>query len=220
MAIRYLLFDLDGTLVDSAPGITVALNRALATHGFRSTSVERVAPLLGGDARLLVRRTVEEGGERISDEASTAVRDMFLDIYSNAPAEGSRLFPDALEVLEALRAGGHRLGLCTNKPAKTGVPVLAAFGLDRLFDAVAFGDTGAYKKPDGRHVLDTLAMMDGAATDAVMIGDAENDIRAANDAGVRSVLVDFGYDTEAALASAPTIVVGRLGDIPDALRNL
>lgn len=219
---RFVLFDLDGTLVDSAPGITAALNRALDAHGFRQTDVQAVAPLLGGDAKLLVRRVVGGNGEDLSEEDNVAVRDMFLNLYSSAPAEGSRLFPDALETLAVLKDAGCRLGLCTNKPTKTGVPVLGAFGLAPLFDAVSFGDTGPHKKPDGRHVLATLAMLDADAgkADAVMIGDAANDILAANDAGVRSVLVEFGYDRDAALQARPTKVIGTLAEVPGVLAQI
>lgn len=220
MTIRFALFDLDGTLVDSAPGIASALNRALGLHGFGAVPLERVRTLLGGDAHALVRHAVEGNGEVISPETGKTVVASFLDIYSRAPAEGTALFPGALEALDSLIESGVRLGVCTNKPAKTGEPVMNVFGLMRYFDAVSFGDTGPHKKPDGRHVLAALSMMQGEPDAAVMIGDAANDIRAANDAGVRSVLVDFGYDLDGALAAKPTVVTGALSELPEIVARL
>lgn len=220
LTIRFALFDLDGTLVDSAPGIASALNKALSQHGYSEAPLAHIRTLLGGDALALVRRSIEANGESVSEDRAKTVVGAFLEIYSQAPAEGTALYPGALDMLERLRADGMRLGICTNKPSKTGHPVLTVFDLFPYFDAVSFGDTGPHKKPDGRHVLSALSMMDGEPAAAVMIGDAANDIRAANDARVRSVLVDFGYDTEGAMAASPTAVTGALSEIPEIIARL
>ena len=220
LTVRFALFDLDGTLVDSAPGIASALNKALSHHGFAEAPLAHVRTLLGEDAFALVNRAIRANGEGISEDRAKTVVGSFLEIYSKAPAEGTALYPGALDMLERLRADGLRLGICTNKPTKTGHPVLTVFDLFPYFDAVSFGDSGPHKKPDGRHVLSALSMMQAEPAAAVMIGDAANDIQAANDAGVRSVLVEFGYDTEGAMAASPTVVAGALSEIPELVARL
>ena len=217
---RNIIFDLDGTLIDSAPSIMNSLNLALSSRGYEAASLERVTSLLGSEALLLVRAAVIAGGAEINEQRCREVVADFISNYSDHPAEGSRLFPHALEILEEIRSNGYKLAICTNKPSKTAWPVLKAFGLESYFDALSFGDSGAFKKPDGRHILETIVALGGYPQDSVMVGDAANDIQAANDAGVASVLVSFGYDFPGGQAAGPNAIVNDLQSLPRLIKFL
>ncbi|MDA1091610.1 MAG: HAD-IA family hydrolase [Proteobacteria bacterium] len=117
----------------------------------------------------------------------------FLDTYAKNPADHSTVYPGVLSVLEGFKAAGVRLGICTNKPTATTPPVLEAMGLDGFFDVISCGDAVPHKKPDGRHVELVVEQLGATIETAAMIGDSENDISAAVNAGIKSVAVTFGY---------------------------
>ncbi len=215
-----ILFDLDGTLVDSAPSITRSLNVALEEHGYRAIKVDDVRPLLGNDARELIGLALDAQGQTPSIAICGDIAARFLDIYRGDPVAGSALYPGCMDVLAECRQFGYTLAICTNKPTLTAMPVIDQMALAPHFDAVVCGDQAAFKKPDGRHILQILDDLNCPPRDAVMVGDAANDVAAANDAGVKSVLVDYGYDPEGGRAHGPTETLSRLVDLPDMLDAL
>lgn len=192
-AFSALLFDLDGTLIDSAPDICESINKAMKPMGRRPISLEETKSLVGFPAPILVRMALELNGPPGSQDEVDSLLSSFLDIYRQNPSEHTILFPGARDALERFTKAGINLGICTNKPEITCFPVLDALDLGRYFSAIICGDTIEYRKPDARHVFHTLDVMGASLDEAIFVGDSETDITAASNAGMPSVCVTFGY---------------------------
>ncbi len=188
-----LLFDLDGTIIDSAPDVCASVNRVLKVMSRPSISVAETRSLVGFGARTLVEKALEMTGPPGSESDVDFLLTGFLDSYRRNPSEHTVLFPGVREALERLTQAGTKLGICTNKPEVTCFPVLEALDLRRYFATIICGDTLEFKKPDPRHIFHTLDVMGAGRNDAAFIGDSEVDIEAANNAGLPSILVTFGY---------------------------
>ncbi len=188
-----LLFDLDGTIIDSAPDICASVNQGLETMSRPPISIADTKLLVGFGARTLVEKTLEMTGPAGSEDDIDFLLSAFLDNYRQNPCEHTVLFPGSRQALERFTKAGIRLGICTNKPEVTCFPVLDALDLRRYFTTVICGDTLEYCKPDPRHVLHALDEMGADHNDAAFIGDSKDDIEAAKSARLPSVLVTFGY---------------------------
>jgi len=188
-----LLFDLDGTLVDSAPDISAAINRVLERMGRPLLGVSDIQSLIHLPAPVLVEKALALTGPAARQQDIDFLLSEFLEGYRRNPGQHTVLFPGAREALERYMAAGIRLGLCTNKPEITCFPVLETLDLRRYFTAIVCGDTLDYHKPDPRHVLHTLDILGAAPRDAAFIGDTEVDMQAARNAGLPSICVTFGY---------------------------
>ena len=188
-----LVFDLDGTLIDSAPDVRACVNRVLSGIGRRELTLDETKDMVGWGGRVLMEKALAKTGDKGSEAEVDAALEGFLKTYAQHPAEHSIIFPGVISALEAFRAAGVRMGICTNKPTATTPPVLKAMGLDGFFDVVSCGDAVPHKKPDGRHVRLVVEELGATIETAAMVGDSENDITAAINAGVRSVAVTFGY---------------------------
>ena len=212
-----LLFDLDGTLVDSLPDLHSALNEMLRSMGGRELAAGEVLQMIGDGSRALVTRALAETGTLVDlDQAHRH----FLDVYEAAPTAWSRLYPGVVDTLTALRESGARLAVCTNKPQSGTLGVLHGFGIAGLFDALLGGDAVPFKKPDARHLLAAVERLGAAASEAVMIGDNEHDYAAARAAGIPVFLVRYGYLRVPAESLTPDAWLDCFADIPEALRNL
>ncbi|MFV3074304.1 phosphoglycolate phosphatase [Niveispirillum fermenti] len=215
-----LIFDFDGTLIDSAPDIALALNRLLAGQGRPELPLAAVKAMIGDGAARLVDQAFTATGPSLPAEALPSMTERYLALYGALPADPACLYPGVTETLAALRHAGHRLGLCTNKPAGISRDLLAELGLAALFDAVAGGDTVAQRKPHPaplRWVMDRLGVgPDGA----VMVGDNANDVAAARGAGVPVVAVSYGYPRMSVADLGADAVIDRFADLPAALARL
>lgn len=183
------VFDLDGTLVDSAPGIALALSTALAAHGLAAIDLAKVKTMVGGGARRLVERAIADR-TGIDPEPVLAA---FLAAYRAHPAAGTVLYPGAGDLLAALRRRGTRLAICTNKPLDLTQTIVSALGLADAFDTVTGSTEGLALKPDPAMLRITLETLGVAPRSAVMIGDSEADVGAARGAGCPVVLLAHGY---------------------------
>lgn len=190
---RVLLLDLDGTLVDTVPDLTAALNRLMASRGLPGFDCPATAAMVGDGAARLVERAFDAHGQAPDADA---VSDFIWD-YERHAADDSRLFPGVEEALRNLVAEGWRLAVCTNKPEGAARVLLDAVGLMPLMAAIGGGDSFAVRKPDPGHLLATLAAAGGTAGRAVMAGDHANDVRAARGAGVPSIFAAWGYGSVA-----------------------
>jgi phosphoglycolate phosphatase len=188
---RTLLLDLDGTLVDTVPDLAAALNRLMRTRGLADFTRDQVAAMIGDGVGVLVARAFAAHGQQPD---ATAVTDMMADYTAHLAVE-SRLYTNVLPVLEGLVQQGWRLAVCTNKPERAARGLLQALGLLPLMCAVGGGDSFAARKPDPRHLLDTLARAGGHPGLAVMLGDHRNDVVAARGAGVPGIFAAWGYGT-------------------------
>src|ERR1700694_2614479 len=181
-----LVFDLDGTLIDTVPDLANALNHVLREHGHAPFSPREVQAMVGDGIPALVTRGFAGRGADAT-EASEALPD-FLAIYEASAANLSRPYPGVRDTLVELRRRGYRTAVCTNKAQRATLAVLGGFGLLQLFDGIAGGDHFAVKKPDPGHLLGMIAELGGRPDRAAMIGDNENDAAAAHAAGVALVL--------------------------------
>jgi len=212
---RIAVFDLDGTLVDSAPDLHAALDRLMASLGKPPFTRQEVVGMIGDGVKALVERALAARGLAFDPAALAA----FSADYTAHAAVATRPFPGIPEALTALEAEGWRLAICTNKPAAATAALLEALGLAGRFAAVGGGDSFPVRKPDPRHLLATLRAAGGEPSRAVMIGDHRNDVAAARGAGLPCLFAGWGYGPPA-MAEGATAILPHPADLPPALRKL
>ena len=215
-----VIFDLDGTLVDTAPDLTAALNKVLDDAGHRSVPLSEVTHLVGDGARALVERGFDMVGAPLAGVALEAQIESFIAYYGAHLADESRPYEGVEETLQALHDEGARLGVCTNKRAHFSQRLLDEIGLARYFAAIAGGDSLPVKKPDPRHVLAAIEWAGGQPECAVMVGDSLKDMEAARGAGVACVAVAYGYGANAATLAAADAVIATFAELPGVLARL
>ena len=197
--LRCAVFDLDGTLVDSAPDLHAALDRLMATKRLPGFARAEVVAMIGDGVRVLLERAYVARGFAL-DEAD--LQHFMTDYEANA-AVLTRAFDGIPELLGGLRDAGWRLAVCTNKPEGAARVLLSGLGLDGHFSALGGGDSFPMRKPDPGHLRATLAAAGAVPEDAVMIGDHRNDIEAARGAGVRAIFAGWGYGPHSMAGGAP-----------------
>ncbi|GBR76324.1 putative phosphatase [Acidiphilium acidophilum DSM 700] len=210
---KAVVFDLDGTLIDSLPDLAGALNRSLARHGQGPIVQSDVAPMVGDGAKVLLQKGYAACGLSPTDEDEA----IFLADYEAHVTDLTEPFPGIPAALTALRDSGYRLAVCTNKPEVSARKVLAALDLEAFFDVVIGGDATPYRKPDPRHLQAVLNALDVTTTDAVMVGDHINDMKTAAGLRVEAIFVTWGYGRTDAMtrvdqaAQLPALVDRLLG---------
>lgn len=190
---KAILFDLDGTLVHSAPDIADSLNQLMVLEGLPEFPLESVMNMVGGGVALLVERALAAHGQAVDEAAQAALVARFIEIYTPRAADRTCLFAGARDVLESYRCDGVGLGVCTNKPEAITRMILEALGVAHLFGAVIGGDTLSVKKPDPAPLLAALETLGCAPANGLMVGDSAADADAARAASMPVILVTFGY---------------------------
>jgi len=184
-----LVFDLDGTLVDSVPDIAAAVNRLLAARKLSALSTPAVAAMVGDGLHPLIERIFAAHGT--TPDAAAAAE--YLEDYEANVAVDTVLFPGMAAALETLVQSGWALAVCTNKPELAARMLLAALGIDHLFAAIGGGDSFAARKPDPLHLRATVALAGGDMARALMVGDHSNDVNAALGCAIPAIFAGWGY---------------------------
>ncbi len=190
--VQAVLFDLDGTLLDTIADLAEAANRTLADLARPQRSVEEIGTFVGKGIPHLVRRCMTEGCHASESEIDNAVG-IFKTHYAEVNGSRTRVYPGVVEALEAMRAQGLRLAVVTNKAGAFTLPLLERTGIAHWFDAVVSGDTLSVKKPDPAVVRHACSLLGVPVERSLMIGDSANDAGAARDAGMPVLLVTYGY---------------------------
>ncbi len=214
-----VVFDLDGTLIDSVPGIAAALNDVLAGLGRATLPVERVRPMIGEGFTVTITKALEATGGLDGQDVS-ALALQWERIYLDREIMRTQVYPGVFEVLQQLQDDGVALSICTNKPKPVTRPLLEAIGLWPFMRAVITPEDVEAMKPDPRHVLATVAAMDAAHERAVYVGDSEIDVAAARSALLPVILVRYGYCRVPLDSLQPDAMIDRFDELPAALAAL
>jgi phosphoglycolate phosphatase len=213
-----LVFDLDGTLVDTAPDLIDTLNVILEREGLAAVPFAEARPMIGGGARGLIERALIAEGQTPAKAHIDRMFGGFIEYYAAHIADRSRPYPQLEETLDRLAAAGHRLAVCTNKIEWLAVRLLNALGLTGRFTTICGQDTFGVQKPNPEVLRRTIARAGGTPDAAVMIGDSGTDVRTARAANVPVVAVDFGY-TEVPIATLqPDRIISSYAELPAAIR--
>lgn len=217
MTRKAILFDLDGTLVDTAPDLAAATDFALQRAGRPAIGLEAVRAMVGDGARALIEKGFRASGGMPEPEAFEAAMADFMAYYGKHLADTSRPFPGVVTCLAGLAERGYALAVCTNKPEGFSHSILGQLGLAGFFGAVVGGDSLPVRKPDPGHLHGTLERLGGPHDWAAMVGDSANDVNAAAAAGLPCVVVSFGYTTVPAAELGGQRLINHFSELPDAL---
>ena len=194
---KAILFDLDGTLIDSGPDLALAINHMLTSIGRDEFSSDVIHSWVGNGASILVQRALSgqaEINENLDSELLEKSLATFLDFYANNLCVGTVTYPHVRSTLKILKAKGYRLAIITNKPFEFVQPILDGLELNGLFESILGGDSLDKRKPDPLPLHYTCDKLGVSVEKCVMVGDSKNDIIAANSANMQSVGLTYGYN--------------------------
>jgi len=223
-AARGAIFDLDGTLADTAADLMAAANAVLAPRGLPLLEPARDRLYAGRGGRSMIRRSLsllpEPPGAEETEAVAAELYPGLLDAYEARLAEETRLYDGVVPCLEALAADGWRLGVCTNKPERLALALLDRLGVLDRFAAVLGAGSLPVIKPDPEHLRETVRRAGSAPGSSVMLGDTRTDVQAARGAAMPCVLMRFGFAGEPLEALAPDAVIGHYDELPPVLERL
>ena len=217
---RAVIFDLDGTLVDTAPDLMRATNHVLEGIGRRPLAMEEVRAFVGHGARSLLTRGLAATGGLPDAYDVEADYKRFVEYYSSNIAQGSTVFPGLVTLLERLKAEGFGLGVCTNKLEGLSVQLLDALDLSKYFGSVIGPDTLGIAKPDPRPFFEAVSRLNLDSPRALMVGDSETDILTARNAGVPVIAVPFGYTPRPVEEFGPDRMIAHFDQAYEAIEDL
>ena len=214
-----ILFDLDGTLVDSAPDLEVSINQLMAKLGRSPWDCEQIKRWIGNGVEQLVERALTGGvNEQVPPQVAQKAVAQFIKIYSHHNGQHSTLFPGVLTTLLTLCARKIPLGVVTSKPAEFAYPLLRSLGIDRFFQVVVEGNTVKNKKPHPEPLWFALEKLGSSPSDALFVGDSVHDVAAGEAAGVPVICVSYGYNHGIDISTAnPTAVLNTFAELEQLL---
>ena len=215
-----VIFDLDGTLVDSAPDLVATLNVIFAREGLPPVAYDTARNLVGGGARSMIERSLAAQARKLDAVGVDSLVKDFVEHYAAHIADRSRAFPGLDAALDELAAGGCRFAVCTNKLEWLSVRLLDALGLSNRFAAICGADTFGLQKPHPDLLRRTIARAGGEPAHAVMVGDSVSDIATARAAGVPVVAVDHGYTETPVSELGADRVISTFAELPNAVFDL
>ena len=219
-SVRTVVFDLDGTLVDTAPDLIKALNFVLDREGLPPVPLHSARNMIGAGARRLIERGLEAEGRIATPADITRLTGDFIDYYAAHIADGSRPFEGLEDALDDLAGRGYQFAVCTNKLEWLSKRLLDQLGLSSRFAAICGADTFGVSKPDPVILQQTVARAGGQLASTVMVGDAGTDVGVARRAGVPVVCVEFGYTDVPVADLKPDLLIGHMRDLPAAVETL
>jgi phosphoglycolate phosphatase len=215
-----IAFDLDGTLVDTAPDLIGTVNHLLVQEGLPPLALAEARPFIGHGARPLIQRGFQAAGQAVHPARLQQLFDRFIPHYLGRIARESRPFPGCAAALDALTAQGAKLAVCTNKPTDLSVALLEALGLAPRFAAIVGPDAAGAAKPDPRHLQAAVDAAGGTMARTILVGDSGTDAGAARAAGAGLILVSFGYTDIPAVDLSPDELIHTFDDLPAACLRL
>jgi phosphoglycolate phosphatase len=214
-----VVFDLDGTLVDTAPDLAEATNYVLQTLGLDRVNELEIRPFVGHGALAMIDGAIKAHGRALPERELHDLFEVFIAYYTAHIADRSVPYPNVVATLEALRRDGATLAVCTNKIEIQARQVLEALKLDGYFSALTGRDSLGSYKPDPRHLTGTIARAGGHPEKSIMVGDSETDIRTAKAAQVPVIAVSFGYSVDPVASFGPDAIVDDYRDLRAAIRK-
>ncbi|PSJ63933.1 HAD family hydrolase [Pseudaminobacter soli (ex Li et al. 2025)] len=208
-----IVFDLDGTLIDTAPDLLDSLNHSLAAGGIPHTNAFGFRSLAGQGGRVMIERAYAAQRKTLPSDEHDRLYTLFLDHYGENMPGRSQPYAGVIAALDRFSSAGFLLAVCTNKTEFFARKLLEALDLDRRFAAICGQDTFAFRKPDPRHLVETIAMAGGHRDRAVMVGDSQTDIDTAKAAGIPVVAVDFGYTDRHVREFEPSKVISHYDEL-------
>ncbi len=215
-----VVFDLDGTLVDTAPDLVGATNHALSDLGLPAVGTAFLRPWISFGAQRMIVEALAHSGQQLPPPEVARLLDLFLAYYEQNIARESRPYPGVVEAIQTLSASGARLAVCTNKRESLSRSLLAALDLDHHFHGLAGRDTFPVCKPHPDHLLGAVRLAGGDPARALMVGDSDVDIKTAKAAGVPVVAVSFGYTAIPVAQLAPDRVIDHYDALIPTIRDL
>ncbi len=216
---KAVLFDLDGTLVDSAADLCRATNEVLKHQGRRPIEVNDVRQMIGDGAGVLIERAFRLTGEPCPKKKLPELMNIFINFYDGNGAIETRPYPGVMAVLEKLKAEGIQMAVCTNKPQGPAEGILEELNMTPYFQSVIGGNALPYRKPDRRHVEAVLNQLGVSHEEALFVGDSINDVQAAQNAGLPIVAVSYGYTRVPPNEFGADALIDQMSELPKAMEN-
>lgn len=212
-----IVFDLDGTLLDTAPDLLDSLNHSLLAGNARITDTQGFHRYVGHGGRVMIDRAYKAQSRILAPEEHDRLFALFLDHYGRNIPGKSQPYPGVPAALDRLADAGYTLAVCTNKTGEFSIRLLDALGIRQRFAAICGADTFAFRKPDPRHLTETIKLAGGDPHQAVMVGDSQTDIDTAKAAGIPVVAVDFGYTDKHVREYGPSKIISHFDELTVAL---
>lgn len=213
MARPIIVFDLDGTLVDTAPDLLESLNHTLDAGGVARTDGAGFRQFVGHGGRVMIERAYQAQQRPLIPDEHDRLFALFLEHYgANIPGL-SKPYPGVVEALDRFRAADLLLAVCTNKTELLAKRLLSALGMEGYFSAISGQDTFAFRKPDPRHLTETIKLAGGDPSRSLMVGDSRTDIDTAKAAGIPVVAVDFGYTDRHVREFEPSTIISNFDEL-------
>lgn len=216
---KALVFDLDGTLVNSAPDLAAALNLVLKMKGLEELPVEKVALMIGAGVPKLIERGFAAHGIALSATETEELTGPFLEYYDAHATDLSTLYPTVADTLKQLAVSDLKIGLCTNKPTEAARIILGELGIVDYFDSIMGGTSGFPKKPDPQVIHACIAEMAVTPDDCLYVGDSETDVLTARNAGLPIIVLPYGYTATPANDLGADGTIETLAELPEAIEG-
>ncbi|WP_372752513.1 phosphoglycolate phosphatase [Labilibaculum sp.] len=211
-----IIFDFDGTLINSIPDLTLAINRMLSHYNLFPLTMEQVTPFIGNGAKALVKRSLECSvpDQKVSKAFLEEAFEIYFAAYQEVTCEETYAYPGVIETLNDLHKKGYKMAICTNKPYGFIEPILNKLSIKQFFNYWIGEDSLSKKKPDAAPLLHLAKKMNISIDKSIMVGDSKNDILAAQNAGMENIGLTYGYNYNQNIADyKPTVVVDNFADL-------